>query len=433
MEDDRVRRVRLEPAAREVDDAERILEDMAQALAATNLTESFGGDGGGSSGSGAQEAAAAAALSATASEAPADGVPIAGVPSEASPLSPPPVGELAGASVAFSPLRPRSQGRSRPRSRPQERPAAVQNVSAIASEQRSTSRKNLSRRKERRWANDRRAGAGPLSLDPFSSTEERGAFMEPGSSVPHGNLAAYFPDLDEFDVTRASRLIFEQEYISVFDGFTDEMRRAFLDCEDGFVRGGANVASERLSAKQRAQLTPRSAESMLARVDKNLKSHLQTRGRRPPFNAFLNALEDFLIEVIEDPCAHDLQARAPEPLRKALTRKLSLCGTPRSPHAEGEETPEVKRVAIEFAFKTGLHRLLTHGLCQFHGLVSQSATEPTTGARVLRISRPSKDSSMLGWATVETSSRPEDVQNLLFGEKVIRLVPYLATLPVHDA
>lgn len=436
-----LRRVTADPAASSSSSADDpFLSDMAQAMASISLSPSPP-----SSTSASAQDASLAAISAQ------ESLRAAGLAARfqdnlefrsGSPLSPAPRAQDVGTPASAPPVRARSQTKSRPRSRPQERPA-VQDVSAMFSggDLRRLSRKNLSRRKERRWANDHRAAAGLV-------------FEEPGSSAPHGNLSAYFPDLEEFDVTKASRLIFEQEYISVFEGFTDEMRKAFLNCEGGFVRGGAPAPS----GARRVRKQERTAEAMFGRIDKNLKTHLITRGRRPPFAKFLEELEEFLLKVIEDPSAHDLEKMLSPVLRKSLVENIRVC--------KDSESKTGNRIAVELVFKTGLHRLLTHGLCQFHGFTSKSTTSASSGLRVLRISQPIVDPSMLGWTAVEqkgrsaepqdsqstvaspqpsspaaeatvdvsaglrsTSSTPAATEDLLFGERVMRLVPFLQTLP----
>jgi hypothetical protein len=227
----------------------------------------------------------------------------------------------------------------------------------------------VSERTKRRWANERRAGAelsGRLSPDPEATP-----------------APFYDASLDDFDVAAASRLIFEQEYTSCFDGFTEELRRDFLRCENGFERLGLGPARPE---SQRAAPPEDTAERRFARVDRNLQHHLLETGVRAPFAAFVQQLEALLLgALLRDEDAPTVGSssifavsatEAPE-LARALARpptRVSTAG--RGP-------------AIGLCFHGGVHRLLAHGTCQFHGLSSASENEPS-GARVMLVTNPRK-------------------------------------------
>ncbi|CAK9050688.1 Uncharacterized protein SCF082_LOCUS27926, partial [Durusdinium trenchii] len=294
------------------------------------------------------------------------------------PMTSRPVNITPGGSRGFTPDRRRS---SRPRSRQHEREGSEVYVAGIERPE-SASKRPVSQRKERRWANDRRIGAQAPVL---------GAAAVSGA-VQNANDAAYDPDLEAFDVTKASRMIFQREHDSCFDGFTDELRRAFLDCTDGFVRASAPQRSS-----DAPQSSPRSAADRFAKVDRKLRQHLLQTGSREPFLSFLRELEAFVMREL-DACQTQgtvAQQDVPEEVKKALVRMPSTGLTSEVPF-------------LDLAFRSGVHRLLTHGMCQFHGLSSKSFDDPSNAkVRVLRVTFSEFDPLLSGWVVHDGIERSD--------------------------
>jgi hypothetical protein len=232
----------------------------------------------------------------------------------------------------------------------------------------------VSERTKRRWANECRAGASLLPA-------ELAGRLSPDPELP---LAPFYdPVRDDFDVTTASRVIYEQEYRSCFEGFTDELRRDFLRCENGFERLGLGPARP---PSLRAAAPEDTAERRFARVDRNLQHHLLETGVRAPFAAFVQQLEAVLLAALlgdeEAPSAGSSSALAVSPseapeLARALARAPTLA------RAAG------RGPALSLCFRSGVYRLLAHGTCQYHGLSSASENEPA-GARVMVVTNPRK-------------------------------------------
>jgi hypothetical protein len=232
----------------------------------------------------------------------------------------------------------------------------------------------VSERTKRRWANECRAGASLLPA-------ELAGRWSPDPEVPPAPF--YDPVRDDFDVTAASRVIYEQKYRSCFEGFTDELRRDFLRCENGFERLGLGPARP---PGHRAAAPEDTAERRFARVDRNLQHHLLETGVRAPFAALVQQLEAVLLAALlgdeEAPSVGSSSVLAVSPseapeLARALARAPTLA------RAAG------RGPALSLCFRSGVHRLLAHGTCQYHGLSSASENEPA-GARVMVVTNPRK-------------------------------------------
>jgi len=304
------------------------------------------------------------------------------------PLQAPPANMDAGGARGYS--AGRSKG-SRPRSRPNEREVfAVQ------------ARRALSARKERRWMNDRRIGA----------ISQGRALNEMDLGV-NGNWAAYDRDSGLFDVAAASRLLYAQEYRSVFEGFTDEMCQDFLNCEGGFSSAGAQPKSPENQLQQ-----PLTAEIRFLKVSSNLRKHLVKTGTREPFSSFLKDLEEFIFECFEEFCKDENTTSFP---KTPITVSGTLLGEPE----RGLRKPDQTTPSIDLIFKSGLYRLLTHGLCQFHGLSSKSFDvngEDGQKQRVLQISW-----TLGGWTSLEVEGDDGEIHidDRLSKEKECKVMDFL--------
>jgi len=247
-----------------------------------------------------------------------------------------------------------SRPRSRPQSRPQSRGKEIRFPSPIAPK---ITTRPLSRKKERRWVNANRAG-----VDAY---------------IPGWDLAE-----EEFDVLAASRLIFARDHPSLFEGMSPAMLEAFSSCEAGFFA----PANSDLKRKEHMASTP--LECFL-RIDKKLRRHLLDTSSREPFATFIAELEQVLCDVFFRAVSSE-NLVVGEHVESALLQPLRV-----SVGENGE--PEVA-----LHFRNPLHRLLAHGVSQFHALVSQShSVQGKKGQRVLKIQGSTANPATDEWVDVE--------------------------------
>mmetsp|Transcript_11439 Transcript_11439/g.36638 ORF Transcript_11439/g.36638 Transcript_11439/m.36638 type:complete len:345 (-) Transcript_11439:827-1861(-) len=335
-----------------------------------------------SAGAGAQQAGGGVAFEV------ADDEPLAGVPA----------GAEAGGARGFTPGR-RSNTRSRPHSRGKALSPLKLDPAAAG--------RPVSHRKERRWANDRSCG------------------LAAGAALPSGNAnaAAYDPLLEEFDVAAASRLIFlRDEDSSVFRALTAEQRRAFMDGDGDFALESLGRAANAARHDARRAMALATPEGRFQRVDRALKRHLLQTGRREPFASVLSELEALLLRELdaEEMPAASRRLEAGPALRRALLRDPELAAS----RTGG-------RPVVELFFKSGVYRLLAHGLCQFHGLASRSDNsilDDGKPSRVMRVSNAKFDPVMAGWVIQNADDAGEPLaasELVLAGEETFPLVPFL--------
>mmetsp|Transcript_17618 Transcript_17618/g.28509 ORF Transcript_17618/g.28509 Transcript_17618/m.28509 type:complete len:293 (-) Transcript_17618:847-1725(-) len=203
---------------------------------------------------------------------------------------------------------------------------------------------------------------------------------------------------DEFDVDKASKIIFHQEWSSCFDGFTNEMRTAFLESEDGFT----------CSKVKRPVIRPANdARGCFSKVEHSLRHHLVETGTRQPFLDFLKGMEQFLFSFFEE------ESQVVD--NEWMLNSHAIIDVPRF-YEFRKNVP-----CVELAFKSGVYRLLTHGLCQFHGFTSKSFDDKLTKRRMTRIFYPKYDPLLAGWETVDEATC------LGVDQTEISLVEYLCT------
>jgi len=178
-------------------------------------------------------------------------------------------------------------------------------------------------------------------------------------------------EIDEttFNVNAASKIIYHQDYQSVFEDFTDEMREAFLNCEGGFAAFLERHPNSKIKVWQN---TP---ADRFHQVDKKLRYHLLHTGIKEPFSVFIDQLERYLLKVFELKYFEDaFKDTIPEDFLESVCISMpvgfvSHCGYP----------------TVDLRLNSGVYRLLAHGLCQFHGLVTDSFDSRDSKERILRI------------------------------------------------
>lgn len=268
--------------------------------------------------------------------------------------------------------------RVRPHSQPRDRPT----VEPVAAPLRIRAR-HLSRRKERRWANARLAGGGGVQFNEALA----------------GEL-----DMEDLENLVGKMQI---EYRSGFEGLLradDEesvaMRNEFVSCKGSFAGATATQQARSLPIRlPTGQLT--SAEDRFQRIERKLRHQLVTTGTRPQFTHFVSVLEQVLMAAFEmrgnmkytgiSSASNDTEteietANAAEVLGISLNElKFALDLKDASKVKVNNVTNGSQSLAL--CFRSGVYRVLAHGVCEFHGLRSSSA-DVTSRRRVTTIVHP---------------------------------------------